>query len=101
MLFQDFFDTTLRKHDFNDLVLKRAVVRSVEVIGEAVKNISDYLKKKHPKVEWRKIADMQNRLIHGYFAIDYDIVWDMLIGKMPPLKFAVREIIKEEKSLFE
>lgn len=62
----------------DDEILKRAIPRSLEIIGEAAKSISDNLKNKHPEIEWRKITGLRDKLIHAYFGIDWDIVWDVL-----------------------
>ncbi len=79
-----------------DETLKRAYVRSIEVIGEAAKQIPDAMRQRHPGIEWRAIAGMRDRLIHGYFGIDYDIVWDVIANKIPTLDDAVKRIISQE-----
>ncbi len=60
-------------------------MRSLEVIGEATKNIPDKLQNEYPQIQWRAIAGMRDRLIHSYFGIDYDIVWDVLRNHIPVL----------------
>jgi uncharacterized protein with HEPN domain len=79
-----------------DETLKRAYVRSIEVIGEAVKQIPDALRQKYPTIEWRAIAGMRDRLIHAYFGVDYDIVWDVIINKIPTLDSEIKRNIAQE-----
>jgi uncharacterized protein with HEPN domain len=69
----------------SDETRKRAFVRSIEVIGEATKNIPEEIREEYPQIQWRAIAGMRDHLIHGYFGIDYDIVWDVLKNHIPVL----------------
>lgn len=81
-----------------DETLKRAYVRSIEVIGEAVKQLPNELRQKYDTVEWRSLAGMRDRLIHNYFGIDYDIVWDVVANKIPDLDAEVKRIFELEYS---
>jgi uncharacterized protein with HEPN domain len=78
----------------NDL-LTRAVERSLEIIGEAVKNIPEDIRTLYPLIEWRDIAGMRDKLIHHYFGIDYEIVWSVLKNEIPELKQTIEFIIKQ------
>ena len=66
-----------------DRTLKRAFVRSIEVMGEAVKQLPDSIRQQYPDVDWRGIAGMRDRLIHFYHGVDYETVWDAVTGKVP------------------
>lgn len=79
-----------------DETLKRAFVRSIEVIGEATKNLSDDFRARNPGVEWRAMAGMRDQLIHGYFGVDYEIVWDVATRKAPELAEHIRTILDQE-----
>ena len=78
-----------------DETMKRALTRSIEIIGEAVKKLDDEFKAKQPHIEWKKIARSRDRIIHHYFGIDYDIIWQIITEKIPPLKDYIGEIITE------
>jgi len=80
-----------------DETLKRAFVRSLEIIGEATKRVPEDFRRKYPQIEWRAMAGMRDRLIHAYFGIDYDIVWDVVINKAPQLQQDIAEIMRQEK----
>ena len=87
----------LSKEEFiNDDTLKRAFVRSIEIIGEATKKIPSEFKEKYAHLEWRAMAGMRDKLIHDYFGIDYDIVWDVVTNKIPQLQQKIRKIIDKE-----
>lgn len=67
-----------------------AVVRNLEVIGEAAKHLPDEVRAHIPQIEWRKVAGMRDWLAHAYFGIDEDILWDVVENKIPKLKLAVQ-----------
>ena len=56
------------------------------MIGEASKNVPDRIKSEHPEIPWRDMSALCDRIIHGYFRIDYSIVWNVIIGDLPPLE---------------
>ena len=76
-----------------DDVLCRAMVRSLEIIGEAAKKLDDEFKSVNHHIEWKKIAGTRDKLIHDYFGIDYDIVWDIIQTKIPDLDYFLKEMV--------
>lgn len=72
-----------------------ANVRRLEIIGEAVKKLSLAFRKQHPTVEWREIAGTRDVLIHGYFTVDWDLVWSILKRDVPTLKSIVAAILQK------
>ncbi len=80
----------------NDSTAKRAFARSIEIIGEAVKGLPSDFIARHPEVPWRRMAGMRDRLIHGYFAVDYALVWDVAHKHIPALRAGIAAISTEE-----
>ncbi|WP_166233159.1 HepT-like ribonuclease domain-containing protein [Aquirufa beregesia] len=76
----------------NDDVLCRAVVRSLEIIGEATKKLDDEFKLTNNHIEWKKISGTRDKFIHDYFGIDYDIVWDIIHTKIRDLDYFLKEL---------
>jgi len=77
-----------------DETLRRAFVRSLEVIGEAAKKVPDDFRSAHASVEWRAMAGMRDRLIHEYFGVDFELVWDVVTKRVPALREQIDLILK-------
>ena len=79
-----------------DTQAQDAVVRNLSIIGEAVKNLSADMRERNPQVEWAKIAGLRDRLVHDYFSLDWDILWDVVRSKIPALKDDVVVLLPRE-----
>lgn len=80
----------------NDPMAVRAFVRSLEVIGEATKQLPAEFRNAHPDIDWRRMAGMRDRLIHGYFAVSEAIVWDIVTEKVPVLDRQIRTLLPKD-----
>lgn len=90
------FTRNCERKDFDkDEKLALAVVRLLEIVGEAAKNISDKCRRKYPAIPWRQIAGIRDRLIHGYFDIDFDIIWKIISEDIEPLITHLKNILSE------
>ena len=87
LLFEDFME---------DETLKRAVVRSLEIIGEATKKIPADFKIKWNTIQWKNMAGMRDRSIHDYIGVNYGIVWDVLKNKIPDMNKQISEFLNRE-----
>jgi uncharacterized protein with HEPN domain len=99
----DYILTQISNTDFEsfleDATLKRAFVRSLEIIGEASKKLPEDVKALQKDIEWRKVTGMRDRLIHDYFGVDYTIVWDVATTKLPDLREKFQALLEAtEKS---
>ena len=80
-----------------DTKTQDAVVRNIEIIGEAAKNLSTDFRRKYSHLDWKKIAGMRDRLIHFYFGVKWDIVWAVIKDKIPTLSEQINSILNELK----
>ncbi len=77
-------------------LLQRAVIRSLEIIGEATKKLPEDFRYQYSEVEWKELAGTRDKLIHHYFGVDYEIVWNIIEMELPKLEISIRDIIDSE-----
>src|SRR3989338_8117274 len=83
---EDFSKGISKEELKNDELRKYAIVRAIEIIGEAVKNLSSEFKEKHKDIPWKEIIGTRDIMIHKYFGVDLEIVWDIIENNLPDLK---------------
>jgi len=81
----------------NNKEKQSAVVRQIEIIGEAAKNLPSGFRKKYPSVPWKEIIGTRDKLIHHYFGVDFGILWKIIENEIPKLKQEIEEIINRER----
>lgn len=91
------YTTGGRKTFYRDTMVQDAVIRNLEVIGEAVKNLSLDLRRRYPAIPWRSITALRNVLIHEYFGVDLEIVWRVVSKRLPALKRSVLTLLERGK----
>lgn len=79
----------------NDRKTINAVIRSLEIIGEAAKKIPDEIREKYSNISWKNIAGMRDKLIHEYFGIDEEIIWKVASEEIPALKSSIQKLFNE------
>jgi uncharacterized protein with HEPN domain len=75
-----------RETFMDDSMVQDAVVRNLEILGEAVRGVTEATREAHPEIPWKKIAGTRDRVIHGYFRVDLDIVWEIVEKELPLLR---------------
>lgn len=93
----DFIQGLTYEQFMEDEKTQFAVIRAIEVIGEATKNIPDSIKANHTSVPWRNISGMRDKLIHAYFGIDMDILWKTVTKEVPTIEPKIRQMLEELK----
>lgn len=78
--------------------LSRSIPRPIEIIVEAVKNLSPTIRDAHPEIPWSAIAGMRDKLIHGYFVIKWIVVWSVIKNDLPDLNMKIRKIIEKMRN---
>jgi uncharacterized protein with HEPN domain len=81
----------------NNPMVIDAVIRNFEIIGEVVKRLPEEQKTKYPQIAWKKIAGLRDILIHDYFCIDFEVLWDIIQNQIPDLHKKIKEITKDFK----
>lgn len=80
---------------FNSKLIQDAVIRNLEIIGEATKKVSNELKQKEYDIPWRELAGLRDVLIHDYFGVDLDIVWNVVKKELPKIYMLIKKILEE------
>lgn len=83
------------KEFYEDELIQTWIIHNLQIIGEASRATSEQFKAKYPQVLWLKIADFRNLLIHEYFRVDLDIVWEIVVNELPKLKQQINDILEE------
>ncbi len=96
------FSKGLSKSEFfKDELRQNAIIRKLEIIGEATKNLKSEFRNKYLKVEWQKISGLRDKLIHDYFGINLERVWNIMEKDLPNLKIMIQEILNNERKALE
>lgn len=94
----DFVHDCTREEFESDRMRQLALIKSIEIIGEAASRISEPFREAHPELAWREIVGMRHRMVHGYFEIDLDRVWKTAQESLPTLIAAVEKLVPLEES---
>ncbi|MDI6810909.1 MAG: DUF86 domain-containing protein [archaeon] len=89
-------DLTFDEFESSEMVID-ATLRNLEIIGEAVKNIPEEIKTRHKDIDWKRIAGLRDILIHVYFGVVTETIWDIIRNKLPDLKTKISSMLREEE----
>lgn len=76
-------------------IITDAIIRNLEIIGEATKNIPSEIRNRYPNVEWKSISGLRDIITHKYFGINTEIIWDILCNRLPNLEKSIKEILRD------
>ena len=103
---EDMLTATTRVHELTsslsydeftkDRTKQEAVVRNLEIIGEAAKNVPREVRANNPEIDWAKLGGLRDVLIHQYFAVDLEVIWDIILTKLPGLDVELRKMLAEQ-----
>jgi len=93
----DFCHGRDREELHGNRMLSLSLVRLLEIIGEAARGVSEECRRDHPHIAWKSMGGMRNRLIHGYFDVNLEIVWETVTKDLPPLLARLEAILAERK----
>jgi len=94
---EKFLENVTKEEFLKNVEKQYAVLRGLEIIGEAAKNLSREFKKNYPRIPWKEISGMRDKLIHQYFGVNLSLVWETVKTKLPELKNQISIILKETK----
>lgn len=95
-LIEEFTKNYTKEKFFHDKLHHSAAIRQIEIIGEATKHLTSHFRKKYPEVEWKSIAGMRDVLIHAYFGVNLEKVWQAIKSEVPKLKKQIQQILEAE-----
>ncbi len=94
---EKFMGNISKESFFNNEEKQSAVIREIEIIGEATKNLPKDFTKNHPSIPWKDIAGMRDKLIHHYFDVDLELTYDVVKNDLPKLKKEIKKILEENQ----
>ena len=93
VLIEHYMDNVSHEEFLRNRLLQDGVIRQLEVMGEAARNLSEDLRNEHPQIPWRQMIGLRNRMIHAYFNVDLQIIWEIVQGDIPDLKQKMKQIL--------
>ncbi len=90
---EKFVQNKSKEDIYDDALMRFAVERQLEIIGEASNNLTSSIKERFPEIEWKRVIGFRNFLAHEYFGVDLELVWDIVETKIPPLKTVIEKML--------